>query len=254
MDTTFSASCELESSSALCSRRQLFAMSSAGIAALALPSWASADELAVDPYTSQPLMTPYAVPPLDTIESRASHAKRVLVVVDYQVDFVDGAFGANEYAIALEPAIYERVQSYQQAGDIVCYTMDTHLEENYELTREGRRVRPHCMWGTDGWELYGSLGEVLTPESAYMVKKGTYGSSQLASILNEMKSQGTVLTSIELAGVSTTVCVFHNAVMLYNMFPECDIVLDVATTAAKTPEATEAALKQLEGWGMVVNW
>lgn len=254
MATTLSAVHDSEPSSIGCTRRQLLTASSVGIAAIALPSWASADEPATDPYTGQSLITPHAVPPLDTAESLASRTKRVLVVVDYQVDFVDGAFGANEYAIALEPAIYERVQSYQQAGDIVCYTMDTHLADNYELTREGRRVRPHCMLGTDGWELYGSLGEVLTPESAYMVKKGTYGSSQLASILNEIKSQGTVLTSIELAGVSTTVCVFHNAVMLYNMFPECDIVLDVATTAAKNPEATEAALKQLEGWGMVVNW
>lgn len=94
---------------------------------------------------------------------------------------------------------------------------------------------------------------MLTPETAIMVKKGTYGSSQLPAVLQGIKDQGTVLTSIELAGVSTTVCVFRNAVMLYNMFPECEIILDVATTTAKTPEATEAALKQLEGWGMVVN-
>ena len=68
---------------------------------------------------------------------------------------------------------------------------------------------------------------MLTPETAIMVKKGTYGSSQLPAVLQGIKDQGTVLTSIELAGVSTTVCVFHNAVMLYNMFPECEIILDV---------------------------
>lgn len=72
--------------------------------------------------------------------------------------------------------------------------------------------------------------------------------------LHAIKNQQTVLTSIEIAGVSTSVCVFHNAVMLYNMFPECEILMDVATTAAKDPETTQAALKQLEGWGVKVTW
>lgn len=241
------------------SRRQVVAglgasgVGIAGLAAVCSARSAFADDGIADEATAAELLTPHAVPALNTAQGLAADSKRVLVVVDYQVDFADGALG-NEYAVALEPAIYERVKAYQDAGDIVCYTMDTHLEEGYELTREGARVKPHCMLGTDGWELYGSLGELLTPETAIMVKKGTYGSSQLPAVLQGIKDQGTVLTSIELAGVSTTACVFHNAVMLYNMFPECEIVLDAATTTAKTPEATEAALKQLEGWGMVVRW
>jgi nicotinamidase-related amidase len=204
-------------------------------------------------FISQPIYTTYAEPPLADIEKKTSETKRLFVVVDYQVDFVDGAFGANDLAISLDGAIYNRVKEYQESGGLVFYTMDTHPEENYLLTREGGRISEHCVPGTTGWEVYGKTAELLTPENAIMVKKGSFGSKFLPDLINEMKSQGLQIESIELAGVSTTACVFHNAVILYNFFPEAEIILDNSTTAASDAEGTEAALAQLEGWGCVVN-
>lgn len=222
----------------------------AGAGVLGAANAAQADEVGAD-YVSQPLMTPYAEPPYASVEEKA--VKKVLVVVDYQVDFVDGAFGTNDLAISIEDAVYNRVQEYLDRDDIVVYTMDTHPEENYALTREGSWIGAHCVPGTEGWEVYGKVRDILTPENAIMVKKGTFGSKYLPDVLNAIKDQGVVLESIELAGVSASGCVFHNAVILYNMFPECEIILDKATTAARDEESTEAALAQLEGWHMVVN-
>lgn len=222
----------------------------AGAGILSRVGQAHADEAGSE-YVTQPLMTPYAEPPYVPVTEKVT--KKVLVVVDYQVDFVDGAFGTNDLAVSIEDAVYERIQEYFDRDDIVIYTMDTHPEENYALTREGSYIATHCVPGTEGWEVYGKVRDLLTPENAIMVKKGTFGSKYLPDILNAIKDQGVVLESIELAGVSTSGCVFHNAVILYNMFPECEIILDKATTAARGEEATEAALTQLEGWHIVVN-
>lgn len=205
-------------------------------------------------YVGIPRLAPYAEPRMASVEDAQADVKSVLVVVDYQVDFVDGSLGTNELAIGLQDAICDRIKQYQDNGDYVFYTMDTHPSENYALTREGGRVGVHCVPGTDGWEVYGKVREVLTPETAIMVKKGTYGSKHLPEALSVLKNNNLALGTIELAGVSTSVCVFHNAVILYNMFPECEIVMDKATTAAKDEDATAAALTQLEGWGVKVNW
>ena len=47
----------------------------------------------------------------------------VLIVVDMQKDFIDGALGTAE-AVAIVPAVVEKVQNFQ--GDII-FTRDTHF-------------------------------------------------------------------------------------------------------------------------------
>lgn len=244
-----------DSSETSVSRRELVYAAAAVAAGTALlgATAAGAKETDEGYVVLKDLLTPYAEPPLATVEQKAASPKRVLVVVDYQVDFVDGALG-NDVAPTIDAAIHDRILEYRNAGDIVCYTMDTHPAENYELTREGGRVKPHCVPGTEGWEVYGTCAELLTPEDAIMVKKGTYGSMDLPTVLGKIKSQGTVITSIELAGVSTSYCVFHNAIILFNAFPECAIILDPATTTSGSEEKTTAALEQLEKFGMIINW
>ena len=81
---------------------------------------------------------------------------RLLVVVDYQHDFVDGSLGFAE-AVALEKPICDKIRAYRENGDDVVYTMDTH-EENYLETQEGRKLPvPHCRRGTPGWQLFGEI-------------------------------------------------------------------------------------------------
>ena len=62
--------------------------------------------------------------------------RQVLVVVDYQNDFVTGAL-ANPAAQALEQGIVQKVQAVLAVGGRVLFTRDTHGED-YLSTREGR--------------------------------------------------------------------------------------------------------------------
>ena len=47
--------------------------------------------------------------------------KRLLIVVDYQIDFVDGALGF-EGAELLDEPIYQKIEEYREAGDTICFT------------------------------------------------------------------------------------------------------------------------------------
>ena len=70
--------------------------------------------------------------------------KKLLVVVDMQKDFVDGALGTPEAQSIVDNVVTE-IENFE--GDIIS-TFDTHYE-NYSETREGRnRPVPHCIKGT----------------------------------------------------------------------------------------------------------
>lgn len=200
------------------------------------------------------VLQPYASPSVIPDDERVQNTKKVLIVVDYQVDFVDGGvFGHIEPALAIEDGICEVIQRYRENGDIIIYTMDTHPADHYEETREGTFNPPHCIPGTEGWQLYGKVRDLLSPENAIQVKKGTYGSRDLPAILSAIASQGIVLESVEFAGVSTTCRVLHNAIIVYNFFPELPLVFDERTTASYTPESTQEQLAVLESWGFIVK-
>ena len=78
--------------------------------------------------------------------------RELLVVIDYQNDFVTGALG-NPAAAALEQGIAERVAAQLEKGGRVRFTRDTHSTD-YPDTREGRFLpEPHWIRGSEGWAL-----------------------------------------------------------------------------------------------------
>ena len=86
--------------------------------------------------------------------------KKILVVIDYQKDFVDGALGFKK-AETLEEGIYNKGKENLAKGNKVVFTYDTHFD-NYLETKEGKHLPvPHCYLDTDGHELYGRLKEFI---------------------------------------------------------------------------------------------
>lgn len=199
-------------------------------------------------------IAPYKTPRVTFEQARDNSPRRVLIVVDYQNDFVGGGpFGDIPTAKAIEEALAARVEEYYAAGDIVIYTMDTHPNDHYADTREGSVNPEHCVPGTNGWEIHGMLHDLLTPERAIRVLKGTYGSPDLPFVVKNIINQGTRVEYIEFAGVSTTCRVLHNAIMIYNFFPELPLVFDETTTASYSDEQTLNQLDELESWGFIVK-
>ena len=130
---------------------------------------------------------------------------RLLVVVDYQNDFVDGALGfAGAEKIA--PNIVSLINEFRNNGDEVVFTFDTH-EADYLKTTEGQYLpAPHCIKGSKGWELYPEVAPLLKDAKAF--EKYTFGSKELGKYLEEKQ-----FDEIYLCGLVSDICVFSNAII-----------------------------------------
>ena len=66
---------------------------------------------------------------------------KILVVVDMQNDFIDGALGTKE-AVGIVPKVAEKIRGFDGR---VLYTRDTH-EKDYLETQEGKNLPvEHCI-------------------------------------------------------------------------------------------------------------
>ena len=175
----------------------------------------------------------------------------LLVVVDYQNDFVSGALGFGA-AQALEGPIAARVEQALAGDWRVIFTGDT-LGAEYVNTREGRFLPvPHCLRGSGGWHLYGSLAayEASSDPRVAFVDKPTFGSAGLASAAEALC--GGEPGRIELCGVVTNICVVSNAILLHSRFLNSEIAVLQNLCAAADPADHENALRLLAGMGYLL--
>ena len=162
--------------------------------------------------------------------------KKVLVVVDIQNDFVDGALGTPE-AVAIVDAAAEKIKNFD--GDIFV-TYDTHFE-NYMDTLEGKKLPvPHCIKGTNGWELNPKIANALMGKDYTAVEKFTFGSVDLPQLVKE--KIGNQKAEITLIGLCTDICVVSNALLLKANILDSEIFVDSACCAGVTPDTHNAAL------------
>ena len=159
--------------------------------------------------------------------------KKYLIVVDMQVDFVNGALGTRE-AEAIAPKVAEKIRAFD--GEVI-FTQDTHLAD-YLNTQVGRCLPiEHCIEGSAGWQLIPELRPLA--EGRRIVQKPTFGSRALAETL---AAEAEDIESIELVGLCTDICVVSNALLLKAFMPEVPIGVDPACCAGVTPAGHAAAL------------
>lgn len=162
--------------------------------------------------------------------------KKFLIVVDIQNDFVDKALGTPEAVSIIDNAV-SKIKNFN--GEIFV-TYDTHYE-NYLDTAEGKKLPvPHCIKGTDGWQLNSKIADALADKAYTSVEKVTFGSVDLPQLIRQ--SAGNEDFTIELIGLCTDICVVSNALLLKANFPECEITVDASCCAGVTPETHKSAL------------
>jgi len=160
---------------------------------------------------------------------------KILVVVDMQRDFIDGALGTPE-AVAIVPYVKEVIANFDGK---VLFTRDTHFS-NYIDTQEGKNLPvAHCIKGTPGWEIHPEL-EVLRKTAA--IDKLTFGSSELPQVLAREEN----IESITFIGLCTDICVISNAMVTKAFFPEIPLIVDAKACAGVTPESHKNALEAMK--------
>lgn len=158
--------------------------------------------------------------------------KRTLIVVDMQNDFIDGALGTKE-AVDIVPSVKAKIREYQERGDEIIFTRDTH-QADYLSTPEGKKLPvEHCIEGTHGWQ----IAEGLEVPGCSYIDKPTFGWTHW----NER-----TFDEIELIGLCTDICVVSNALILKATFPEAKIMVDASCCAGVTPATHAAALETMK--------
>lgn len=168
--------------------------------------------------------------------------KKLLIVVDFQNDFVNGSLGFSE-AAELEDKICSKIDEYK--NDEIIYTLDTH-SDNYMSTQEGKNLPvPHCIKGTDGHKLYGHVSEKLNGRKFF--EKNTFPSLELGKFL-----EGKAYDIIELCGLVSNICVISNAVIAKSACPETEIIVNSSLTASADASLHQKALDVMKGLQITV--
>ena len=160
---------------------------------------------------------------------------KVLVVVDMQNDFIDGALGSAE-AVKIVPYVKRTIEQFEGK---VFFTRDTHAE-NYMDTQEGKNLPvPHCIKDTHGWQIKAELDALRNTEP---IDKLTFGSKDLLEVL---KGEGNI-ESITCLGLCTDSCVISNELWVKAFFPEIPLIVDAKGCAGVTPESHQNALQAMK--------
>lgn len=161
---------------------------------------------------------------------------KVLAIIDMQKDFIDGALGTKE-AVSIVPKVAARLAQARADGETVAFTRDTH-HADYLSTQEGRKLPvPHCLEGTDGWQ----IDAALAVEDAPVFDKPGFGSPALIEYLRSLPA----LEGVEFIGLCTDICVITNAMMTKGALPEVPLSVRADCCAGVTAQSHETALQAM---------
>jgi nicotinamidase/pyrazinamidase len=171
--------------------------------------------------------------------------KKLLIVIDFQKDFVDGSLGFSK-AEVLDERIYQKIKKYQDEKQDIIFTFDTH-QPDYLNTQEGRYLPiEHCLKGSQGWELYGKVGafykENNNKENIKAIEKITFASLDLGVYLKDKDYQ-----EVELVGLVSNICVLSNAVIVKAALPETKVIVDASCTASASEDLHNKCLDVMAG-------
>ena len=181
--------------------------------------------------------------------------RRILIVIDMQKDFIDGAL-ANPDAQAIVKPMADLISRF--FGDII-FTRDTH-DYNYLNTAEGKNLPiEHCIDGTIGWTIHQDLvnsARESHPDMShvYVFNKSTFGAaSALASEItsNIYSEAGMNNTTIYVCGTCTDICVVSNVLGLKEHLPEAEICVIEDLCAGLTKEKHDAAIEVMKSCQVV---
>jgi len=168
---------------------------------------------------------------------------KLLVVVDMQNDFIDGSLGTIE-AIAIVSRVKDKINEYRSNNDQIIFTMDTHFED-YLNTQEGKNLPiNHCIKNTKGWEISDAIKDIITLSEYKIYEKPAFGSSELAKDI--LAGLYETVSSVELVGICTDICVISNAFLIKTLLPEVPITVDSSCCAGVTTKSHDIALQAMK--------
>ena len=161
---------------------------------------------------------------------------KTLIVIDVQNDFITGSL-ANPEAEKIIPNIKNKIEEYRQKGIPIIFTKDSHCDEVYDKTIEGKFLPiHHCIVGTWGHDIVDGLS-LPTDEIIFKSNFGTIDWDMFD------------FEDVEIIGVCTDICVISNAIIIKTMIEEFGhtVTVDSSCCAGTTIENHQKALDIMRG-------
>lgn len=136
----------------------------------------------------------------------------VLLVIDLQNDFVDGALGNKGNDKIVKP-IESLVENFD--GEVI-FTRDTH-DENYLESLEGSHLPvKHCIKNSKGWQIK------IDTKNHKIIDKPSFGSYELVEYLKKLNEKEKI-ENIYMVGICTDICVLSNAILIKNALLDTEV-------------------------------
>jgi nicotinamidase-related amidase len=166
--------------------------------------------------------------------------KKLLVVVDFQNDFIDGALGF-EGALSIKNNIIEKIKDYRIKQFDIIFTKDTH-HNDYLDSEEGKNLPViHCVEGSFGHEIEKEVLQYKESNDKTFVKY-SFPSLELGNYLVDKDYD-----VIELCGLVSNICVLSNAVIAKAALPNAHIIVDQLATKSFDESLHKKAMDVLKG-------
>ena len=185
--------------------------------------------------------------------------KKVLVVVDYQFDFVDPA---GALPVPTADTLYQNIQTKINSKDYnsVIYTFDTHTPAEYNGSDE-QKLFPniHCEFKTVGWNLYkiqprcgdvfNSVVEInsidspftmLALDNEFFFTKNMFDVWQGNASYSDwfVKNFPASEYDVDVVGVATNYCVFMNVMGMVGKGYKISVLSDAVAGIKAFPDGT----------------
>lgn len=162
---------------------------------------------------------------------------RVLIVIDVQKDFTTGVLG-SEAANAAVPNIRKLIDEYMENGEDIICTMDTHWDDEYLDTYEGKHLPvKHCIYKSDGWQLDKRIEDIEDYQNYISIYKESFGFDDWKSFYLEKYDE------ITICGFCSSICCMANAQIIHALYPETPITFVENASAGLSEEDHQAACR-----------
>lgn len=164
-------------------------------------------------------------------------AKKALLVVDMQNDFISGSLGTSE-AVSIVPNVVNKIQEAIKNNEDIYFTLDTHYDD-YLHTLEGKHLPVvHCVEGTLGHEVHNDIQPYIG-QAKKVFKKNGFGYVGIDKELNNYDE-------ITIVGLCTDICVITQAILLKAGLKNTEIYVDEKCCAGVNPELHKSAIETMK--------
>ena len=168
--------------------------------------------------------------------------KRLLIIVDPQVDFTTGSLAVAEGPQAMETLAQALKEMAVENYSHIVVTQDYHPTDHSSFVENGGTWPAHCVQGTEGVNVYPALQQALDglDMKVEYLHKGDIAEKEEYSILQNEASGARVrelleadgFTGIDVCGIASDFCVFETLSDLIQLYPAENVRVAMNCVAA----------------------